>query len=154
VFPNAGHCLYTYHISKKLKMRYKTEAQAVKEEFYAAARAHTVEEFDKHITHTNKLNQHVVPYVEEIGFQKWAWVHCPNNRYFTMTSNSAESINAAIRSVHDLPITPLLEALRDMQQRWNVENKDETKDTFTPLAKKPHRWLETNYQMAARYSVS
>ncbi|CAA0822297.1 Unknown protein, partial [Striga hermonthica] len=151
VFPNVAHCLCTYHISNKLKMHYKTEAQAVKEEFYAATRAYTVEEFNMHMSQLMKLNPNVVTYLKKIGIQKWARVHCPNNRYFTMTSNVVESINAAIRTVRDLPITTLLEALREMQQRWNVANKDEAKGTFTTLAKKPHSMLETNYKIAARY---
>ncbi|CAA0830947.1 Unknown protein, partial [Striga hermonthica] len=72
VFPNAAHCLCTYHISNKLKMHNKTESQTVKEELYAATKAYTVEEFDMHISRIMKLNSSVITYLENIGVHKWA----------------------------------------------------------------------------------
>ncbi|CAA0834014.1 Unknown protein, partial [Striga hermonthica] len=152
VFPTAAHCLCTYHISNNLKMHFKTEVESVKDAFNAAARAYTLEEFDKYWSQLKKLNPSVVTHLEKIGIHRWARVHSPNNRYFTMTSNAAETINSAIRSLRELPITTLLEALRDMQQRWNAANRDEAKSTFTTLAKKPHNMLENNYKASAGFS--
>ncbi|CAA0808760.1 MuDR family transposase, partial [Striga hermonthica] len=151
VFPNATHCLCTYHISNNLKMHFKTETQLVKDAFHAAARAYTVEEFDRYMSEIRKLDPSVVTFLVKLGVHKWARAHCRSNRYFTMTSNAAETINSAIRSLRELPITTLLEALRDMQQRWSAANRDEAKSTFTALAKKPHSMLENNYKIATRF---
>ncbi|GER31529.1 gag-pol polyprotein [Striga asiatica] len=70
-----------------------------------------------------------------------------------MTSNTAETINSAVRSVRELPITTLLEALKDMQQRWSMANRDEANSTFTALAKTPHSMMENNYKVATRFYV-
>ncbi|CAA0815283.1 Unknown protein, partial [Striga hermonthica] len=152
VFPSAVHCLCTYHISNNIKKHYKKEAQAVKDSFHAAARAYTVEEYDMHMSEIEKLNPDVITYLEKIGVQKWARIHCPKNRYFTMTSNAAETVNSVTKSIRDLPITTLLDPLREMQQKWNVANREVAKATFTTLAKKPHNMLENNYKAASRFS--
>ncbi|CAA0812732.1 Unknown protein, partial [Striga hermonthica] len=149
VFPEAAHCLCTYHMTHNLRKHFRIHTAEVKEAFVAAARAYTVEEYNKHMSDIEKLNPRVTPFLEGIGIHKWARVHCPNNRFFTMTSNAAETINSAIRDVRDLPITTLLESLRALQQKWNVANRDEAKSTFTTLTKKAHRMLEENYKFAS-----
>ncbi|GER46877.1 importin subunit alpha [Striga asiatica] len=62
-----------------------------------------------------------------------------------MTSNAAETINSAMKVARELPITPLLECLRGMQQEWNVKNRAEAEGTFTKLAKLGHKMLTENY---------
>ena len=68
------------------------------------------------------LDIRVHNYLKEIGFEKWTKVHSTNNRYRTMTTNVAESMNAVIKSARELPITTLLECLRSLVQEWNTTN--------------------------------
>ncbi|CAA0822342.1 Unknown protein, partial [Striga hermonthica] len=152
VYLETAHFLCAYHISNNLRTHFKKEPNAVKNAFNAAARVYTVDDYNHHMAEINKLDPRVPPFLEKIGIQKWERIHCPSNRYFTMTSNAAEAINSATREIRDLPITTLLEPLRSLQEKWNVSNRDEAASTFTTLAKKAHKTLENNYKVAASFS--
>ncbi|XP_009781892.1 uncharacterized protein [Nicotiana sylvestris] len=61
-----------------------------------------------------------------------------------MTSNIAESINAALVSARELPIYDFLEEVRKMFGRWNCNNRKEASQTYTTLGKKYQEMFTLN----------
>ncbi|XP_070003027.1 uncharacterized protein [Nicotiana sylvestris] len=61
-----------------------------------------------------KVDIRVKEYLELAEYEKWARLYAPVNRGWTMTSNIAESINAALVSARELPIYDFLEEVRKM----------------------------------------
>ncbi|XP_016443152.2 uncharacterized protein LOC107768535 [Nicotiana tabacum] len=70
-----------------------------------------------------------------------------------MTSNIAESINAALVSAKELPIYDFLEEVRKMFGRWNCSNRKEATQTYMTLGKKYQEMLELNETMCTRMTV-
>ncbi|PON98799.1 hypothetical protein TorRG33x02_054140 [Trema orientale] len=62
------------------------------------------------------IHRGIRPYLEEVGFSKWARVYSTNRRYTFMTSNMAESMNAANNAARHLPVALLVECLRSLTQ--------------------------------------
>ena len=70
-----------------------------------------------------------------------------------MTTNIAESMNAAINSATELPITTLLEYLRALVQEWNANNQMIARATFTKLSKRAEDILNDNYIKSHKIKV-
>ena len=70
-----------------------------------------------------------------------------------MTTNITESMNAAIKSTRELPITTRLEYLRALVQEWNANNQMIAKATFTKLSKKAEDILNDNYIKSHKIKV-
>ncbi|XP_060962130.1 uncharacterized protein LOC133032268 [Cannabis sativa] len=71
--------------------------------------------------------------------------HCKNNRYSTMTSNIAESLNAANLAARELPITTLMESLRALIQQWTYTNRKKAQKTTTFLTPTAEKKLVDNF---------
>ncbi|XP_075105019.1 uncharacterized protein LOC142179096 [Nicotiana tabacum] len=97
-----------------------------------------------------KVDIRVKEYLELAGYEKWARFYAPVNRGWTMTSNIAESINAALVSARELPIYDFLEEVRKMFGRWNCSNRKEATQTYTMLGKKYQEMLTLNEAMSTR----
>ncbi|XP_050238391.2 uncharacterized protein LOC126687879 [Mercurialis annua] len=76
-----------------------------------------------------------------------------SNGYWTMTSNIAESFNAAIKSARELPVATLLEYLRVLVQEWSYKNRNIASYTMTKLTNKAEEALRENYSLARRMKV-
>ena len=50
--------------------------------------------------------------------RKWSRAYCPVRQYDLMTINIAESMNSTLRHACKLPITPLIEFIHAMLQKW------------------------------------
>ena len=65
--------------------------------------------------------------------RKWSRAYCPVRRYDLMTTNIAKSMNSALRPVHKLLITPLMESIRAMLQKWFHNRRIFAERADTPL---------------------
>ncbi|PON58068.1 Zinc finger, PMZ-type [Trema orientale] len=70
-----------------------------------------------------------------------------------MTSNIAESMNAANNAARHLLVTPLVECLRSLTQNWSWKHKSEALALGTKLATKPNKILTQNYVESTRMKV-
>nr|XP_016454557.1 PREDICTED: uncharacterized protein LOC107778768 [Nicotiana tabacum] len=70
-----------------------------------------------------------------------------------MTSNIAESINAALVSAREMPIYEFLEEVRKMFGCWNCSNRKKATQTYTMLGKKYQEMLTLNEAMSTRMTV-
>ena len=66
---------------------------------------------------------------------KWARAYSLVRHYSLMTTNIAESLNSTFKHAHKLPITTLVELVRDMMQRWFHDKRNATERIKTQLIK-------------------
>ncbi|CAH9117798.1 unnamed protein product [Cuscuta epithymum] len=153
VYPESGHGVCIYHLFNNLKTKFKRKTKKMKDSFFEAAQAYTKDDFDWHIEELKKLDEGIVPYLYSVGYEKWTRVFSTSKRYSTMTSNIAESLNAALKKIKNLPITALLQFLHALVQIWTHMNRNIARNTFTKLAKVPHETLEQNYLKCMKLKV-
>ncbi|XP_044461107.1 uncharacterized protein LOC123192549 [Mangifera indica] len=77
------------------------------------AKAYTEFEFQQVIKLLSRLHPEATAYLCEVGFDRWARVYFPGHRYNVMTTNIAESFNVLVKHARGLPITMLIEFIRD-----------------------------------------
>ncbi|XP_060970083.1 uncharacterized protein LOC133037218 [Cannabis sativa] len=145
VFPEITHCYCVYHLLSNLKATFKKNASKLDKPFFAAARAYTERKFEYHMSELDSLDIRVRPYLQQVGYHKWSRYHCKNNRYSTMTSNIAESLNAANLAARELPITTLMESLRALIQQWTYTNRKKAQKTTTFLTPTAEKKLVDNF---------
>ncbi|XP_062115526.1 uncharacterized protein LOC133829753 [Humulus lupulus] len=157
VFPNVTHGVCSYHLFCNIKTKFRTDAEATNIAFHAAAKAYNLEDFEKYMKDLDSLHEGIRPFLaNEVKYEKWARIYSKSRRYAAMTSNIAESINAALKKMRELPVTTLLECLRNLIKKWSYNNKKEAEATFTDLPKKQEEYLRKNFVEPARtlnYSV-
>jgi hypothetical protein len=107
--------------------------------YNTAAKKYQVSEFNALMEDIRKLKDgEICKYLEDIGCHRWARAHFMGYRYNMMTSNIAESLNAKLKEARKLPITALVDHIREMLQQWFVERRDAASSLNTNLT----RWAE------------
>ncbi|XP_016544493.1 uncharacterized protein LOC107844639 [Capsicum annuum] len=91
-----------------------------------------------------KVDQRVKEYLEEAGYEKWAWCHSPVNRGRMMTSNIIEFINGCLVEARKLSILGFLEKVRILFAAWNCKNNEIASYTNTTLGRRFEEILTLN----------
>ncbi|XP_050215326.1 protein FAR1-RELATED SEQUENCE 5-like [Mercurialis annua] len=154
VFPEAHHGICTYYLFNNVKARYRRAKGEIREQFFGAAKAYTIEQFEKHMAELDKFDPKIREYLTEVGFKKWTTVHSTSNRYSTMTSNIAESLNATNIAARELPITTMLEFLRSLVQKWTHANRNCARSLKTDMTKVAEDILNESYIRSLNLTVS
>ncbi|XP_050222597.1 uncharacterized protein LOC126672686 [Mercurialis annua] len=102
----------------------------------------------------DKYDPKIGEYFNEVDFEKWATVHPASNRYSTMTSNIAESLNATNVAARELPITTMLEFLRSLVQKWSNANKICARSLKTDMTRVDEEILIENYIRSLHLTVT
>ncbi|XP_050229196.1 uncharacterized protein LOC126678336 [Mercurialis annua] len=139
------HDICIFHLLNNVKYKFKKQHKKIKDLFMAAARSYTKTEFKIHMDELHKISPKLTEYLNEVGLKKWAVSHSVNKRYNILTSNTIESFNAAVNRTRELPVTMLMEYLRNLVQRWSCKNKNLAKGTFTKLSTKYETIFRENY---------
>ncbi|XP_062075550.1 uncharacterized protein LOC133779626 [Humulus lupulus] len=71
-----------------------------------------------------------------------------------MTSNIAESLNAATVEAREVPVTSLLECLRGLLQDWTYINRKLAQKTMTRLTPVAEKALTKNFVYSLRLTVT
>ncbi|XP_019241880.1 PREDICTED: uncharacterized protein LOC109221902 [Nicotiana attenuata] len=153
VYPDVLHFACIWHLRNNVYKKFKKSHAKLSEIYFSMAKAYTEAEFDSLMEKVEKVDIRVKEYLEFAGYEKWARLYAPVNRGWTMTSNIAESINAALVSKRELPIYDFLEEVRKMFGRWNCSNYKEATQTYKTLGKKYQEMLELNERMCTRMTV-
>ncbi|XP_050211779.1 uncharacterized protein LOC126661941 [Mercurialis annua] len=154
VYPEAHHGICTYHLFNNVKARYRRAKGEIREHFFGAAKAYTLEQFGKHMEELDKFDPKIREYLNDVGFEKWTTLYSTNNRYSTMTSNIAESLNATNIAARELPITTMLEFLRSLVQKWTHANRICARSLKTDMSKVAEDILNENYIRSLHLTVS
>nr|XP_016468508.1 PREDICTED: uncharacterized protein LOC107791034 [Nicotiana tabacum] len=136
VYPNVPQFACIWHLWNNVYKKFKRSHAKLSEIYFSMAKAYTQAEFDSLMEKVEKVDIRVKEYLELAGYEKWARLYAPVNRGRTMTSNIAESINAALVSAMELPIYNFLKEVRKMFGRWNCSNRKEATQTYTTLGEK------------------
>ena len=81
------------------------------------AKKYQVSEFNELIEDIRKIKDgEVCKYLEGIGCHKWTRALFMGYRYNMMISNIAESLNSKLKETRTLPITALVDHIREMLQ--------------------------------------
>ncbi|XP_070025654.1 uncharacterized protein [Nicotiana sylvestris] len=123
VYPHVPHFACIWHLWNNVYKKFKKSHVKLSEIYFSMAKAYTQAEFDSLMEKMEKVDIRVKEYLELVGYEKWARLYAPVNRGWTMTSNIAESINAALVSAREFPIYDFLEEVRKMFGRWNCSNR-------------------------------
>ncbi|XP_055961845.1 uncharacterized protein LOC130015536 [Mercurialis annua] len=154
VYPEVSHGICTFHLYNNLKTNFRKKSKDFRKTFFKAARAYTKDKFEFYMAEIDEMDARIRPYLEKVGYPKWARAHITNNRHLMMTTNVAESLNAKIRGARELPITPLLEYLRALVQEWTYTNRFSAMSTFTSVSKRAENMLHENYIDSLKMKVS
>ncbi|XP_019265438.1 PREDICTED: uncharacterized protein LOC109243000 [Nicotiana attenuata] len=125
VYPDVPHFTCIWHLWNNVYKKFKKSHAKLSEIYFSMAKAYTQAEFDSLMEKVEKVDIRVKEYLELARYEKWARLYAPVNRGWTMTSNIAESINAALVLAKELPIYDFLEEVRKMFGRWNCNNRKE-----------------------------
>uniref|UniRef100_A0A1U7YEQ5 Uncharacterized protein LOC104244106 n=1 Tax=Nicotiana sylvestris TaxID=4096 RepID=A0A1U7YEQ5_NICSY len=153
VYPDVPHFACIWHLWNNVYKKFKKSHAKLSEIYFSMAKAYTQAKFDSLMEKVEKVDIRVKEYLKLAGYEKWARLYAPVNRGWTMTSNIAESINAALVSARELPIYDFLEEVRKMFGHWNCSNRKEATQTYTTLGKKYQEMLTLNEAMSTRMTV-
>ncbi|XP_038711809.1 uncharacterized protein LOC120006004 [Tripterygium wilfordii] len=122
--------------------------------YFKAAKAYRISDFEHLMTQIRGFEGgKAYKYLEDSGFDKWSRAHFPGYRYSILTTNIAESMNAALRDVRGLPITTLVEQLRSLIQRWFHERRTKAASITSQLCKKVEKKMTKRNERALRMLV-
>ena len=130
MFPEAAHGLYVFHIKNNVSSTYKNPD--VTTLFVKASRVYRTDEFKKLMDELNIVKPKAYDKLMD-DVHKWSRAYCPIQRYDLMTTNIVESMNSTLRHARKLPITPLMESIRAMVQKWFHIRRISAERTVTPL---------------------
>ena len=86
--------------------------------FVKASRVYRTDEFTELMDELSIVEPKAFEKLIDDDVHKWSHAYCLVRQYDLMTTNIAESMNSALRHAHKLPITPLMESIRAMLQKW------------------------------------
>ncbi|KAK3204670.1 hypothetical protein Dsin_018716 [Dipteronia sinensis] len=87
------------------------------------------------------------------GVEKFSRVHSPRKRYFSMTTNIAESMNSCLLAVQKLPITTMAEFIRDLLQRWFYNRRTNAREMSTYLTTFADEHIKDRIETAHRCEI-
>ncbi|XP_070042672.1 protein FAR-RED ELONGATED HYPOCOTYL 3-like [Nicotiana tomentosiformis] len=153
LYRQVPHCICIWHLWNNVKKNYKKNHLQLKDIFFTIAKAYIVEQFDYHMADIEIIDKRVKDYLINIGYERWSRAYSTINRTLTMTSNIAESINAALKAARELQVLPFLEYIGQLVRLWNVTNQKNAIESFTDLGKKYDTMLMDNLELSHRMKV-
>ncbi|XP_062085757.1 uncharacterized protein LOC133791865 [Humulus lupulus] len=153
VYSNAFHGACMYHLLNNLKSKYGNHGEQLQMNFIAAAKAYTKTECEHYMRSLDRLDRRIRPYLEKAKYETWARSYSPTKRYTMMTSNIAESLNAALKAARNLPIDILVECLRSLVQKWVWNNSNNANGTFTKVSTATENELRHDIVSKMKYEV-
>lgn len=118
-----------------------------------AARAYKLEDFYFHFNEIRQVDIACADYLIRIGLEHWARSQFGGARYNIMTSNLAESLNAALSEAREYPIVPLLEYIRSMMMGWFSVRRESSAKNVGVLTPKVADILNKNFAKSTGYAV-
>ena len=64
------HDVCIFHLYSNMKLHYKGEAKLKRETFFGAAKAYTIQEFERYMRELDKIHKNIISYLLKIGYEK------------------------------------------------------------------------------------
>ncbi|KAK2662153.1 hypothetical protein Ddye_000727 [Dipteronia dyeriana] len=116
VYPTVPHCICYYHW-KQNPEKDAPKGGDVLQLYKLAAYSYRTEVCDKYLTDISNIHRRAFDYLIDVGVERWSLAYCLEKRYGFMTTNITEAINFTAKEARKLPITTLVEFLRDLMQK-------------------------------------
>ena len=131
MFPEIAHGFCSFHMKNNVSSTYKNPD--VTTLFVKASRVYRTDEFTELMDELSIVKPKAFEKLIDDDVRKWFRAYCPVRRYDLMTTNIVESMNSALRYARKLLITPLMESIRAILQKWFHNRRIFTERTATPL---------------------
>lgn len=116
-FPLAKHGACVVHLYRNVKSRF-SRSRGLPYLVTQAATTYTVGDFREKFDEIERRSPLCANYLRRIGISHWTRVYFQGKRYNVMSSNVAESLNAALAKALEFPIVSMVETIRMMLMRW------------------------------------
>lgn len=94
VYPASEHEICIQHLLRNLIGRFK--GLKVDGLFYRCTTTHRLEDFEYFMCQMESVRPEIWQYLYEVGYEKWARAFIRRRRYYVMTTNISESMNAVL----------------------------------------------------------
>ncbi|XP_013658548.2 uncharacterized protein LOC106363339 [Brassica napus] len=121
VYPLSHHGICIHHLLNNVVTHYRGKRLAGL--IAKASKAYRVIDFQKRFQAVCNISPAIGKYLTDADVTKWARCQFPGFRYDIRTTNPAESINSALRTLREYPVIPLLDSIREMLTRWFFERR-------------------------------
>jgi hypothetical protein len=146
---NIIKCNCIRHLAKNLKERFRDKSSLLK--FYVAAYTYDEAECNQAMEELSILNPGFYNACISSNIAIWANSKCPLARYEKNTSNSAESMNSAIKKFITNDITNLIASLNNYNMKKFIQRRNKS-SSFYVFPKQIEK-VESNIAMDRLYST-
>lgn len=153
VYPRAKHGSCAVHLYRNVKSRFSRH-KGLAHLVSKAACAYTVGEFRQHFDEIERRSPLCAAYLRGIGISNWSRVYFTGKRYNLMSSNVAESLNAALAKALEFPIVSMIETIRMMLMRWFNCRRINANSNSGPMTPEVEEMLLKNLSDSAGLSVT
>ncbi|KAJ0255795.1 hypothetical protein HA466_0088470 [Hirschfeldia incana] len=151
VYPMAKHYACVLHLQRNIVSMFKKKHLAYL--VSKAARAYRVSDFYKHFNEIKMIDINCADYLIRVGFEHWARSHSGGQRYNLMTSNVAESLNAALAEAREYPIVALVEYIRGMLMGWFSVRREASGSFAGLVTPKVEELISRNFNVSTGFLV-
>ncbi|GMN64858.1 hypothetical protein TIFTF001_033921 [Ficus carica] len=134
-------------IEYAVNLVYKDFKGPLKIYFDGASMSYLLSEHQHHMESIRSCNPDMHRYLVQADPTKWSRAYFNGRRYAIMTTNIAESLNSVDRKARLIPVGFMVEWLRELQQRWFVERREEVLKITSKLAPKAEKLIRTNFSL-------
>ncbi|KAK2658458.1 hypothetical protein Ddye_004991 [Dipteronia dyeriana] len=131
VYPNVPHGYCVFHMAQNIKKDYKRKDVSLL--FKQAWKAYRKSEFKETMLEMMKVNRVVFKELKNVSPERWSRAYSSVRRYRLMTSSIAESMNSCLVHARQMPITTMIEFIKDMLQKWFYKCRTKAEKTQTQL---------------------
>ncbi|XP_013593797.1 uncharacterized protein LOC106437424 [Brassica napus] len=146
MYPRAKHFACLLHLQRNIVTMFKKKHLAYL--VSKAARAYRVSDFYRHFNEIKMIDINCADYLVRVGFEHWTRSHCHGLRYNIMTSNIAESLNAALAEARGYPIVVLLDYIRSMLMRWLSGRREASAGCSGVVTPKVEELMSKNFSVS------
>ncbi|KAK1588638.1 hypothetical protein Q3G72_025362 [Acer saccharum] len=112
VYPNVPHGYCVFHMAQNIKSDYKRKDVSLL--FKQAWKAYRKSEFREVMFEIMKVNKVAFEDLMNVRPERWSHAYSPVRHYRLMTSSIAESMNSCLVHARQMPITTMVEYIREM----------------------------------------
>lgn len=155
IFPESAHGYCIKHLERNFRKHFKDPILG--NLLWKAAKATSKEEYDEAMANMDGINPNAPIWLQENAPpQHWAEIYFKGKRYGHYTSNIAESLNSWVLKERELPIMPMMEAIRYKMMQLFEERRHSEKDTDLIVSKvaKSIQLAKVNLARQCRYMAS
>ncbi|KAK4835912.1 hypothetical protein QYF36_016228 [Acer negundo] len=131
VYPNVLHGYCVFHMAQNIKNDYKRKNVSLL--FKQAWKAYQKFEFKEVMLEMMKVNTVAFQDLMNVEPERWSRAYSPIMRYRLMTSSIAESMNLCLVHAREMPITTMVEYIREIIQKWFYKRRTKVEKTRTQL---------------------